>query len=468
MALVNFRALVRHALYDTPPPVVLLPGEVFFVQSLAVPGVSLAERVALARLALEEASPFPPEQLAWGIYSRVGESTVLIFAAARERLRTLGCKLSEGALYTLPAFFAAFAVTPFSEKTVRFFVEGATLSVLLFEAGALTPRFVQSFPLDAEAPLPPQLEALQEQQTARYQPQGYTIERGCLVFKTVNANRSGEVTFELEAASLPHGVPHVIPYNDSALLWAADVREEGFKAAEGRKRLLDRRLAYVLGIFSVFMVLLFMGELGRLTGLGLLHLRESALEAERPAVEVALEHQRLLDHIHHIYEYCLAPFTMLDVLNEVRPKGLYFTQFFAEDATHAEVKGFGASVDQVNEYAAILLDVPSLVSADLSDVQTRQGKVQFFLKLVFKPLADNSPIEPALGDVPLPPEGSLPPETLALPVEPTSDAPSVSAPASTAPAQSAPEAPAPEATNLALSLPVPSETPAAPPPVPSS
>lgn len=466
MAPVNFRASIRHALYDTPPPVALLPGEVFFVQSLVVPGVSVAERVALARLALEESAPFPPEQLAWGLYSRAEESTVLIFAAARERLRALGYKLSDAALYTLPAFFAAFPVTPFSEKTVRFFVEGATLSVLLFEAGALTPRFVQSFPLNAEAPLPPQLDALQEQQTARYQPQGYTIEQGFLVFKTVIANRSGEITFKLKTAGLPQGVPRLIAYNDSALLWAADVREEGFKATEGRKRLLDRRLAYVLGIFSVFMVLLFMGELGRLTGLGLLHFRESRLEAERPAVEVALAHQRLLDHIHHIYEYCLAPFTMLDVLNTVRPKGLYFTQFFAEDATHADVKGFGASVDQVNEYAATLLEVPDLVSADLSDVQTRQGKVQFFLKLVFKPLADKSPIEPALGDVPLPPEGSFSAEALPLSVEPSLAALPVAAPVSTIAVQSVDSSLSPEALNLAL--PMPSEKPASLPPMPSS
>ncbi len=387
MLAVNFKTLFRRLAYNAPAPVYFLPGEVFFVQFLAVPNVSLEERVALSRFALEESSPFPIEQLAWGVYAPKEAEGVLIYAASRERLRQMGHKLPEGALYVLPDFFAAFSQVSFFQRTVRFFCDGVSFSTLIFEPGHLPPRYIQSVHLDPALPREEAISSVYKEAFEYYQGLSYKVEEGYLKVKAVHPKRNGDFLIETKRVKVGEARAQGVAlahYADSTFLWAADLRDEAFKVSENRKRLLDKRLSCFLSGLVFLSLFLFFAECVLLIGRGVLHLRQRQLEEQLPAVELALENERLLDHIYHVYEHNLDPFKMLDLLNQLRPQGLYFTHFYAEDATHGELKGIGASVDQVNEYGAILSTAEDLVSAHLSDVQTRQGKVQFLLKLVFK------------------------------------------------------------------------------------
>src|SRR5580704_9999552 len=90
-----------------PPRVVLLPDGLFFVRSIPVPAAADASGVAAeAALALEAASPFPPEQLYYGTFWVPGADRALIFAAYRRRITVEQTASWAGAELVIPAFAA--------------------------------------------------------------------------------------------------------------------------------------------------------------------------------------------------------------------------------------------------------------------------------------------------------------------------------------------------------------------------
>ncbi|OYV45781.1 MAG: hypothetical protein B7X06_04150 [Verrucomicrobia bacterium 21-51-4] len=86
--------------------VIQVPGEAFFVQSLELPAeLTSTELQEAAALGIEEASPFPMDQLAWGIYRPQGGAFTLVYATAKERIKSLSLASLEQASFVLPGFF---------------------------------------------------------------------------------------------------------------------------------------------------------------------------------------------------------------------------------------------------------------------------------------------------------------------------------------------------------------------------
>jgi hypothetical protein len=73
------------------------------------------------------------------------------------------------------------------------------------------------------------------------------------------------------------------------------------------------------------------------------------------------------------------------VLNSVRPGALYFSQLHAHDIDLCSIRGFAESVDAVYEYTAALNGNSEIESAEVEDIQNRQGKVSFVLEVKFTP-----------------------------------------------------------------------------------
>lgn len=112
-------AIAKRFFLTPPLPVKLVPAEAFFVLCVPCPTAVYAEQLDLAKLALEEAAPFPIDQLFWGFLGFDNDSQLLIYATTKERLRAMDCRVSADDIYSYPSFFAGIPKEPFEHKTVR-------------------------------------------------------------------------------------------------------------------------------------------------------------------------------------------------------------------------------------------------------------------------------------------------------------------------------------------------------------
>lgn len=383
----NRHTFFQRLLSSTPSEPHLLPPQAFFVESVMLGDVSLEELVGVARLALEDVSPLPLELLSWGVFTLAGSSKGILYATTKERLRGLEAKLSDGSLYELPAFLAALPEKAFELKTVIAFIDGQALSLLLFEANERIPSKVLSFVLPEEDMNPEDLLHFKESHEASWVSKGYHNEPCIYRLKTIEPTDKGGVILTSECLKEDGTLSDCpsISYDDTARLWLADVRDESFKIQEAKNRRLEALLTYIWKGGASVLIFLIILELILSIGSGWNHLRQNKIDAQEPAVQTALQHQSLLEGLRDLYSSELKPFEMLDLVNQVRPKELYFNQFSSEDYLHADIKGTGSSVDQVNEYADLVKQIPEVEAVLVTDVQTRQGKVQFNLQITFHP-----------------------------------------------------------------------------------
>ena len=87
--------------------VLLLPGHLFFVESVELPPALETDEVAdFAELSIEGIAPFPIEQLNWGFLYSEGASSILIYATHRDRLKQIGVQDIDQYVWVLPDFAA--------------------------------------------------------------------------------------------------------------------------------------------------------------------------------------------------------------------------------------------------------------------------------------------------------------------------------------------------------------------------
>jgi Tfp pilus assembly protein PilN len=124
--------------------------------------------------------------------------------------------------------------------------------------------------------------------------------------------------------------------------------------------------------------------------------RENTIASQTPEVTRVENNQQLLDKLNQFYNQELKPFELLDILNEVRPRSIYFTDVISQNFNDIEVRGMASNVEEVNAYTSTLDEAPEVISVELIDILTRQGQVNFTLKAKI----DINPPEtlPALDD----------------------------------------------------------------------
>lgn len=383
----NRHTFFQRLLSSTPSEPHLLPPQGFFIESILLGDASSEEIGGIARLALEDLSPLPLEFLSWGVFTLPGSAKGLLYATTKERLRGLEAKMSDDSLYELPTFLGALPEKAFELKTVRAFISDDALSILVFEADERIPSRVVNVLIPNEEEDIDSLFELKNTQEAYWVEKGYHAEEGIYRLTGIEPTDKAGVHFITESFSEDGSISKssVLLHEDIDRLWLADVRDEAFKLQEAQRRRLEGILTHVwkggLGVLTVLIALEVLLSIGSLWN----HFRQSKIDAQEPAVQIALQQQSLLESLRDLYSSELKPFEMLDLLNQVRPKELYFNQFSSEDYLHADVKGTGSSVDQVNEYAELVKAIPEVEAVLVSDVQTRQGKVQFNLQITFHP-----------------------------------------------------------------------------------
>lgn len=387
----------------------LLPNPVFFSQCVSIPeGITEEDYDSFSEITLEDLAPFPVESLAWG-YASEG-NTLLIYATPKERLKAYDH--ADTAFHVFPAFLCLRG-HKVSTPSVAFLRLENTLSAVSLSPESTLPSPLRGIDLGEDATDEAFFEA-RERLAQQYAQEGTTLCEGILKVEDASALSEGSVVFTLscqaDPGALPEGLhPHILEAGES--LWQADIRDAMAKYAFKKSRELSKRLWLSLKIATGAAALIMFLEIVSAISGWVANARENTITTQTPEIARIENSQQLLDKLNQFYNEELKPFDLLDLLNEVRPRSIYFTSVTSENFNEIEVRGLASDVEEVNAYTTTLEKLPQLLSVELADILTRQGKVNFTLKAKIDLTAP--PIEPPTEET-LPLEEPMPstPENL--------------------------------------------------------
>ncbi len=369
--------------------VLLVPADTFYGHRFDLPAdIPPAERSGTIELLLEGVSPFPMDHLHWGFLFEEKTHQAFVYAAPHARLTKLGIEKIKDYFHAFPGFLTAIGPT-FTRRTVRFVSENTAVTAIYFEPGESIPARVSSrrvhdeFLSDKAV-----LEARDKLAKAVPAEEGWTVEEG--VFVGAGILVEGErklICFHRrllpdtdETADTPPK-SHVFPL-DLEAVWAADIRSPEWCAAERKDRRISRSIfkaTAAAGFFLAFLLLL----QGINLGLGIYNRSRAEHIVElQPKVQRINDTWALAARITQSTEQDLAPFRMLELINEVRPQSVYFTRTRATTFNELRIEGFSAAVAPVNAYADSIRQLPFVAEVE-NIVETRDGQTRFDLLIRF-------------------------------------------------------------------------------------
>lgn len=334
----------------------LLPGHLFFIESLALPeGVSAEEIPSFAELSLEANAPFPIEQLNWGYRCDLEARHLLYFATHQDRLKQAGFTDLEAYTWVLPDFLAL--ENPETRAGSYVFFSEQSRAEIEFDAGALVPTAVSARPLKTgDAPAAKEFELL-----------------------SAEADEAQSVRFSLRAAGAREAESLVL---DSESLWAADVRPAVFKNSERRARKLSSYLMQGFKYAACFAALLLLVEAVLLTCNLWLNTREARVANQSDAVATIQEQQALSVKLERVFENQLRPVAVLEVLNSLRPaKSIHFNETSTEENNQVTIEGEATTVNALNAYIDQLKASGQIELLAPPKTLTRSGKTTFSVEL---------------------------------------------------------------------------------------
>ncbi len=384
--------MIPHFKTKPGPAVILVPGAYFFIRrEVLATELSGAEQAALCELSLEELSPFPLEQLAWGWQLPASADSLLVFAACIPRLKGEAYDTWPEAQHVFPDFLPFSLARPTAEPVVMY-VHDAWLGALLFEDDDPLPKKWTFIGLEgkteaerkasAEASLP----RLYRELTGRV-PDAPAAVR---IFGLPDIRFSTDGLLEIHHrdafaepdSPAPEALKHEVSTGkDGSVLWAADLRDRTFLDKEKKRRRMEGVLWKAFTGSGLAALALLLLCLVYMLGNVLLNQRAARIQAQSPAVTVAEENQLLLGKLEEFSRPPTRPFALLDLLNEERPANIYFRVAFADNTDLLVVEGNATNADEVNRYQQALAASGNFTSAELSEIRSRGGEVQFTLRL---------------------------------------------------------------------------------------
>ncbi len=407
---------------SAPEPIRWIQGGVFFchLEELA-PGLPEDEVASLAELTLEELSPFPVEQLAWGYLHDAERSRLFIYAAFRDTLRLRG-ESADGWVrdpYVLPDFLPLLLREEMGAAQARFFLSGETLSAALFRADEPYPGAVLCEPVglsdaaaevegdladpdaDEEAAASTEvaevtqemLEAAQARLFSQFDRRVYPPVPAITVLNGIDLDtKEGGVVFKLGQfgrtdGKSPIGDDETFSLKSDNALWQADVRDADFKRRERSQRKLAGKLWVATQVAAALALLLIVLE-GSLLVFGHFATQREVAQAEmQEEVDVLLTRKDNLSLMKQFSGRVFEPFQLLRVLHKPMPSDFYFQNAFITRPDRARIQARFAqgsgSILLVNEYVE-QLEATGLFN-EIEESSTVRGPDVFLdLEAVFK------------------------------------------------------------------------------------
>lgn len=362
-------SLLRRWLPKPPPiPAVLLPSDRFFVVRVDLdPTVEARPQVELA---LEAASPFPANQMLFGLVRGTDGRSALAYAAHKRRFSAEETASWPASSPVVPEFLALLGHRPEAGGIVTHTAAGRTVA-LAWRAGENLPATVLSLASADGTPAQAAAEAATQAE----------LGAGAVVSHLTAplAGRLGDEGLELTSGE---GRSHrIVPRS----LDEADVRDATFlekrrgQAAWENRAWLAARLAAACLLIAAFADIgsaLLRNHTANLT---------DQLDAARPKVQALDGLQSLAAKVAELGDNRPLTFEMLAIVNTKRPATLTFQGVACKGGPVLEIEGRTSSPEDAGNFEQALRAETALVAkVETRDLRAREGSTTFTLTVTFK------------------------------------------------------------------------------------
>ncbi|MCC5807685.1 MAG: hypothetical protein JJU00_15275 [Opitutales bacterium] len=401
--------------------ILLAPTDTFYSHRFEIPeDVAPADRRGAIALLLEGESPFPMEQLHWGFLFDAKAHRAFVYAAPHARLAKLGMNDISGFFHAFPGFVTVLGDT-FTRRTVRFVAENGSVAAVYFEPGESIPARVAARRVNDEFMSDEAILATREK-LAKVLPadEEWAAEEGVFVGEGIfvegerrivcrhrrllpgASTRKTETAEDSEADEVPPPAAGETRERPLALdhnaVWDADIRPPtwGSKARKDRR---TSRYIYKATVAAVFFLSFLLLLQAFHFGLGVYNAnRAERITTEQPRVQRINDTWALASRLTQSTEQDLAPFRMLELINNVRPESVYFTRVRSTVYNELRVEGLSNAVRPVNAYADRLNQLDYIRSAE-TVVETRENRTRFDLTVRFSEIPRPEEAAAARDDV---------------------------------------------------------------------
>ena len=383
--------------------VLVLPGHLFFIESIEIPAALEAAEIAeFAELSLESIAPFPIDQLNWGYLYEPQATHLLLYATHRDRLKSCGYHDLHAYTWVLPDF-ATLAGACFPEDTQVVLHGSGNLTLLQFEKGGSIPHAVSAAPVGADnsaAVLAALRAALPQQQASSKNLQIYPAQ--------VKLNELGKPTFEFAAtenASDAHAYGSWQSLSPTEQpLWQADVRSAEFKHDERRTRRTSALLGRITARAALFAALLIGAELILLASQFWLGTLQQKIDSQRTSVLTIEDQQTLINKLEQVAQNELRPIAILEAANAIRLNlklGIEYDSTVIDSDNRITIEGKASSINALNRYTESLRQSGQFELVSQPESITRAGKTTFTITLAYshrEPATPRSPQSSAVKE----------------------------------------------------------------------
>lgn len=331
--------------------VLLLPGHLFFVESVELPPALETDEVAdFAELSIEGIAPFPIEQLNWGFLHSEGASSILIYATHRDRLKQIGVQDIDQYVWVLPDF-AALQGAHFPDNTEIALIYNECVTLLYFESGSEVPYAV------ASSNKHDQVTQCIESLRAELEPVIKVKSHFQATIAEAVISEQGIPTFHFaeEGTTVHEDYGHWTSLSpNEKTLWQSDVRTGAFKEAERNARRTSALLTKITAWAALCAILLIGFEIALLAANAWLNTQKQQVATQQPTVARIEDKQTLMNKLEQVAQNELRPIAMLDALNQTRPDKIHFTSTETGGENRITIDGVASTINDLNRYTESL------------------------------------------------------------------------------------------------------------------
>ncbi|MCC5790126.1 MAG: hypothetical protein JJT75_10850 [Opitutales bacterium] len=362
--------------------VVLVPDQPFFWKNVELPdNLPANELDSFLEMMLEQTSPFPVHQVYYGYYRPAKGRKILLFAAYRKRIEELvGASLDDADLVA-PALLSVLPGEGLDDKAVLLrFGEGLSL-IQMARAGEVPVKIVSRLvPEEEEGAFPESvveklyakagLKREEGKEKRLFGPVFLGWDNKQAVFRFTPEN--GDKAPVLRKGGLSHSASATMDIRDKEVLAA--------KKAEKRRNAWYLR---ALWVSAAALLLLLLGEGVRFGADSFLEAQQTEVNERQDRVEKIQEQESFAQRMRGIAENQLLPFSMLEVVNRVRPDSIFFTRAELTSDLRLEVVAETANSDDVIRYESALAEAVEISDVDILNQTLREGRTNFRMRLTF-------------------------------------------------------------------------------------
>lgn len=363
-------------------PIILIGGERFFNEKILLPEEVLPKNLdSFLEISIEGLSPFPIEQLYWGYLYDKTERSILLYAMYTERL-TLEEKvglLADEVAYVFPSFIAGYG-QKYVDPTISFINAGGAISALLWDGQSSIPFHIETVALGDS------VEKGRNDLLKLIKTEGYTVQSGYWELEKTELLPNKSVRFESVYHSNEESkANHILTLSEKdGSTWNADIRPRLLTKEKHKQEKVARILWFgMISAFVVFGILAICEILG-FAGSSYLKSKQAHAKAQEAHVKLIEGQESLVQKIEHLGHNYYIPLKALELLNNYRPKNVYFTSVVLGNKNDVVIEGVAQSVDDLNKYTDDLNDTGLIEKFEVGQIVSRQGRITFKMDVTFK------------------------------------------------------------------------------------